>query len=483
MRFGCLVAVLSGTGCSGSCGAKSETGATDTGIASSHQGDGRAADRLSDIVQIDAEHRLACALDSEGRIYCWGQFDFDPNYAELDRDYSRPVLLRGVDRARSMAIHPSSPNFWVGYVLENSGEVKAWGNDVGPVYRVERSGDPPQRIVEPYDPTLDATLAEREFPGEVLAPSNPPEKGDLVWEPSREPSRDPLTRGGTFVWQRSRLQRRFTRRAVTTRVTTRGELVYSEVCPVGELAEHVRLGDDRGSGSHCVFTTDEPTWQAIQRGEPDLELEGCALIAGGEARCWVQCERGDPNETDRRTRSSGLGLPANAVDLVFVDFHRCWAARLADGKVATWCDNVLENEDSTGYRCTEWIGPMLEPDLEDIVAIDEGLAPGLCALARDGDVLCLTPSADRFASERTRREHRHRYSGFQDPVAMAAGMGFVCVLTAQGNVQCAGRNDYGQCGTGAPVLGYDRRSERIEEPSFVVAPGSDQDDHPTAGDP
>jgi hypothetical protein len=396
------------------------------------------ADRLSGVIQLDADGRLACALDDEGVIYCWGKFEFQSD-APIDLRTSTPIPLPGIDAARSLLLFPlfGVPGA-LGYAVERTGEVKAWGEAVGAVYAVTRMGDPEVRRVESKVPELAALALASAHPDEIAA----------FDENSAS----------------DRLQAANSRRALATRVSTKGGLREGP-CVVGPPAT-----DAAALGPYtCVFTDDEPLWGRIDAAEPDLGMSGCAVTSTGSVVCWRL--RGDSWGDEGTPEFHTVPLPGPAAEVVWSSKPAgCWTARLQDGHVASWCQ---EGPERAG-PASAWTEPTLEPEVTDVIALDEG-HPGkedpsaLCALRRDGSVRCWVPkpALELSPSYAETAPTESTFQAFDSPVDVAAGASFVCVLTSKGQVQCAGTNREGECGTGGP---FDHTRDRVPTPSYVVAP-------------
>lgn len=201
-------------------------------------------------------------------------------------------------------------------------------------------------------------------------------------------------------------------------------------------------------------------------GVRQLSSEGltCALVAGGEARCWgsnVSGAVGDGTTTDR-TRPTAVRAPAGGGHLSGVlsvsvgEEHSCF--RLSAGTVR--CVGANDNHQIGDGTSTRRARPTLvrAPSgpgiLVGIRSIEAG-AYHTCAILESTQVRCWGVNAagqlgDGTTKPRTRPVVVKRTDGkpLSGVVQLALGLDFSCARLASGQVRCWGADAYGQLGNG-----------------------------------
>jgi hypothetical protein len=170
--------------------------------------------------------------------------------------------------------------------------------------------------------------------------------------------------------------------------------------------------------------------------------DGACAIAGGEIWCWGQEFRDAPV---RRVPEKVAGLPAPALEAVYVSFANAWCALLDDGTVRCWGEDHVASD----------------AGLSSVAAIGTG-GDALCAVLQDGSVTC--GSFPRRAVDVATLRFRPCAllddgtvwcsDGFRNPVvdgavAIAGGEEHACARLASGHVSCWGANGAGQLGDGS----------------------------------
>ena len=169
------------------------------------------------------------------------------------------------------------------------------------------------------------------------------------------------------------------------------------------------------------------------------EQHTCALVAGGEVRCWganAVGQLGDGSTTSSAVPVAVAGL-TGATDVAAGNSTTC--AVVAGGGVSCW---------GAGYPT-----PNAVPGISGATAVSVGgspLSPHACALVAGGAVTCWGDNSQGQLGDGTNLS-----SATPVPVAGLAGVtavvagpyGSTCAVVG-GGVSCWGNNDYGQLGNG-----------------------------------
>lgn len=400
------------------------------------------ADAIGDVVQIDADQNLTCALRANGQVFCWGAF---PRFEDRT---PRARYVPGIGAATDIEIGAQRS-----FAVDRSGEVLTWGYLTGPHYRYRivpsgkglpmpdedgrRRPYMVEQATEPLDPDLSAEAAAAAYPSEV-------------WLHTPEPSA-----------ARVPPQWRTTARAIPTRLQTDGTIFVAGKM----LCTHRRDG-----GLSCVdsdFPRAFPSWNESRTShEPDVVdmissyvPEVCMLRKDGTIDC-VRHAVDDPYYwLDDEYVTVRVSLPGPAAAIAS---DSCPAVVLRDGRVVTWC----EADDQGRLKPT----PKIHTDIDDAIAIDIHWNL-ICALRRSDAVTCWWEGRDaRFYMPEPRT-----ITTLDHPTQIAVGSRHACVLVAGGHVQCWGGNEHGQLGNGAIEGKLDEHGfapSLIPDtpPTWVVAP-------------
>ncbi|HEU4532847.1 MAG TPA: hypothetical protein VFS00_01970, partial [Polyangiaceae bacterium] len=189
----------------------------------------------------------------------------------------------------------------------------------------------------------------------------------------------------------------------------------------------------------------------------------CAVVNGGEVRCWGKNDRGqlgDGTTTDRLRPvpvELSPGAPLAGVQALSLGGnHGC--AVVASGRLRCWGDNASGalGDGSTSQRLNPVLvdeGLLLGP-LENVAAPVLG-SQHSCALLGSGGVRCWGRGDFGELGDGTFANHVRPVAFVLTPempvtgvLSLAAGEFRTCILTASGDAYCRGNNLAGQLGNG-----------------------------------
>jgi alpha-tubulin suppressor-like RCC1 family protein len=179
----------------------------------------------------------------------------------------------------------------------------------------------------------------------------------------------------------------------------------------------------------------------------------CALTAEGAVKCWGHNLYGQLGGTTNGGLPTKSAIDSGLSDIVAIaagQFHSC--ALTAAGGVKCWGDNRFGELGSSANIGVDTANPTpIDTGLSGVVAIAAS-GRNTCALTADGAVKCWglnyygelgsTANNGIFIANPTPID-----VGLSGVVAIAAGGGHTCALTADGAVKCWGFNRYGQLGS------------------------------------
>jgi alpha-tubulin suppressor-like RCC1 family protein len=171
----------------------------------------------------------------------------------------------------------------------------------------------------------------------------------------------------------------------------------------------------------------------------------CAVVAGGAVRCWGfngEGQLGDSGTTNRLTPVAVSGLTGATAIAAGLN-HAC--AVVAGGEVRCWGFNGAGQlgDNSTTQRLT----PVAVSGLTGATAIAAGVSH-TCAVVAGGEVRCWGNNGDGQLGDNstTNRLTPVAVSGLTGATAIAAGDSHTCAVVAGGEGRCWGRNVVGQLG-------------------------------------
>jgi alpha-tubulin suppressor-like RCC1 family protein len=167
-------------------------------------------------------------------------------------------------------------------------------------------------------------------------------------------------------------------------------------------------------------------------------VHNCAVLAGGEVKCWglnFYGRIGDGTRIDRPQATAVVGLGGPAVAVAAGRLHTC--ALLQAGTVACWGTGFAGRlgDGTEEERAT----PVRVVGLPDAVAIAAGYEYS-CALRRGGEVVCWGSNTDGVLGDGTHgsRLVPVQVAGLAPAAAIAAGEHHTCAVLRDGGVRCWG---------------------------------------------
>ncbi|MBN1609845.1 MAG: hypothetical protein JW940_24645 [Polyangiaceae bacterium] len=173
--------------------------------------------------------------------------------------------------------------------------------------------------------------------------------------------------------------------------------------------------------------------------------QSCAVLFGGELRCWGALPRTDPDAVVGLGPSSDNMVAFRLPSVSDVDLAEEHACAVADGRVWCWGDNEYGQ---LGVADAASPGPHRVPDATPSAAA-ESVTTGRrhsCALER-GRVRCWGYNSDGQLGRPNRDEAlppASAASGLEDVVELHAGGSHTCAQPAWGVLNCWGSNSFGQ---------------------------------------
>lgn len=400
------------------------------------------ADALGDVVQIDADEYLTCALIANGQVLCWGAF---PRFEDRT---PRARYVPGIGTASHIDIGSLRS-----FAVDRSGEVLTWGELTGPHYRyrivpsgkgLPRPDEDGRRrpymveqAAEPLDPYLSAEAAAAAYPDEVwlYTPESPGVRIPPQW--------------------------RTTARAIPTRMQTDSTIFVAAKM----LCTHRR--DGSLSCVDSAFPKAFPSWnQSRTSYEPDVVdmiashvPEVCLLRRDGTIDCIRHAVDNPHYWLDDEYVTVRVSLPGPAAAIAS---DSCPAVVLRDGHVVTWCETDDEGRLNPS--------PKIHTNIDDAVAVDIHWNL-ICIIRRNDDVTCWWEGREaRFYLPEPRT-----VTTLDHPTQIAVGSRHACALVAGGHVQCWGGNEHGQLGNGQiegelDENGFPPSLIPDTQPTWVLAP-------------
>ncbi|MDQ1250497.1 MAG: hypothetical protein QG597_4876 [Actinomycetota bacterium] len=173
----------------------------------------------------------------------------------------------------------------------------------------------------------------------------------------------------------------------------------------------------------------------------------CAIVAGGQVKCWGDNEYGqlgDGTITDRATPVTVTGLTGVSA-LTAGNVHTC--ALVAGGQVKCWGGN-FSGQLGDGTR-TDRRTPVTVSGLSGASAIEAGV-DHVCAIVAGGAVKCWGSNDESQLGDGTVTDRTTPVSvtGLTGTTSLGAGRHHTCAVLAGGQAKCWGYNNRGQLGDG-----------------------------------
>jgi alpha-tubulin suppressor-like RCC1 family protein len=181
----------------------------------------------------------------------------------------------------------------------------------------------------------------------------------------------------------------------------------------------------------------------------------CALLSAGSVQCWgnnYQGRIGDGTTTNRLTPTDVSGLSSGVAAIAAGGDHTC--VLLSGGRgVQCWGGTNLQGQMGDGTTTNRLTPTAVSGLWFGVLAIAAG-GSKTCALLSSGGVQCWgsNDSGQIGDGTTTNRLTPTDVSGLSSgSLAITAGGSHACALLSTGDVQCWGRNMYGQIGDGTTM--------------------------------
>ncbi len=370
------------------------------------------------IVDLATASAHACALDSNGAVFCWGSDTLGQlgNGDEPETYQAYPVAVTGLDGVAAKAIAIDA-NGAQSCALLDTGAMKCWGNDN---FGQLGDGDDGQGV--------------ESTPVSVLGLDGSKEK--VVG----------LMGGNSFACA----------------LLHTGEVRCWGRDAHGELGDG---NDDNGNEFSPATVSSLDGLTSIAVAIAGGQEHACAILSTGAVMCWGKNDVGQLGNAQRFTNahvpSSVVtldGLTSSASAIACGRDHSC--ALDSGGQVYCWGSDTNgqlgDGDDGQGDEDE----PVLISEIDDAVAVGAGY---LSSFAIQADGSALAWGGDNFGSAGDGPADQSRkylpvsvnYFGLNMPaVKIDAGADFVCGLDARGMVSCWGMSSSGQQGDGS-ITGFD----------------------------
>lgn len=366
---------------------------------------------LADVQTIASSRYHYCALTEVGDIYCWLSNGAGQLGNGVSSSVARPAVIPGIDAAANLALGLSSTCFF-----SKDDELICWGAVIDP--KVE----------------LKSCFIEPSSVGQYSGARS-------------------LALGGS--WQEGAMQH-------ACLVTASGTIKCWGNNSNGQLG----VTGENGAGEPLDVEVELPSAQSVTAGDQHT----CSLDAeGGSVTCWGSL--GGCFESDSETLNllilfaSDFGW-SEIAGVVCGGQHVCaWSD---SGKVVCWGNN---DELQLGYAGEGSCMPFQEVAVSGVVEL-VAKDNHTCALTDAGETWCWGDNTDKALSNTEATNLEPEQLATSSATDVCVGSTHVCVLHANGSVQCRGAGSRGQLGHGLHPFSSDFVTVTLHESaSFGPAVG------------
>lgn len=208
------------------------------------------------------------------------------------------------------------------------------------------------------------------------------------------------------------------------------------------------------SGEIEPYTVTPEDVSGLENNVTKIAVQGtdCALTAGGKVKCWGSNQFGElgngTNTNSYDTPVDVAGITQGAIAITTGENFAC--ALMDSGNVKCWGHNS-DGQLGDGTNTDSWTPVDVIGLEEKTTAISAGFAH-VCALLSTGGVKCWGSNIYGQLGVGSYKDHSTPVSVkylSKGVVSISAGYFQTCAVTANGEVMCWGKNDWGQLGDGS----------------------------------